>query len=226
MDKSLDKLLACEYECDFCKIEIPLMVEYRNEQRTRREQQPFYKKIFDTYLELIPRTTQPKSWNIHEIKQSDVGRLTLLKYLQSSDNNFIPEKRYNILLNKFSVFLCDHHIYELDKHIVSKGKYCVNCGEDYSIEESEHIGLDIVTGRFHAVCRRCQQDSLMLPIVGITQTQGYKQYCVDCKKHIEYGKNEFGEANPRYIIKQCFGCGGGNLQHIKTVKYVWSSKEL
>ena len=46
------------------------MVEYRNEQRTKKRVQNFFKKIFDVYIELVPRTT-PKSWIIRKIENSD-----------------------------------------------------------------------------------------------------------------------------------------------------------
>jgi hypothetical protein len=225
MNESLDKLLECEYACDFCTLEIPSMVKYRNEQRIKRKAQPFFKKIFDPYIEVVPRTT-PKSWIIRKIEHSDAGKLTLLKYLQSTDNYFITATQYEVLLNKHYVYLCDHHIYSLDKHIAAKGNYCANCGEDYSIAESEHFGLNIMTGCFHTPCRRCHQDSPILPIVGRCKTQIYQQYCVDCKKHFEYAKDAFGTKNPRYIKNKCSNCGGGNLQNIETVKYAWSPKEL
>ena len=72
MSESLDKLLECAYACDFCTLEIPSMVEYRNEQRTKKRVQNFFKKIFDVYIELVPRTT-PKSWIIRKIENSDAG---------------------------------------------------------------------------------------------------------------------------------------------------------
>lgn len=227
MDESLDKLLECEYACDFCTIEIPLMVEYRNEQRIKRKAQPFFKKIFgfDTYIEVVPRTT-PKSWIIRKIELSDAGKSPLLKYLQSKDNYIITAKQYEGLLNKHYVYLCDHHIYSLDKHIGAKGYYCANCGEDYSIAESEHFGWNIMTVYPQTHCRRCHQDSIMSVIVGICETQMYQQYCVDCKKHFEYAKNAFDGASPRCMKKICSNCGGDNLQNIETIKYVWSPKVI
>lgn len=225
MSESLDKLFECVYACDLCTLEIPAMVEYRNEQRIKRKAQPFFKKIFDPYIEVVPRTT-PKSWIIRKIERSDAGRATLLKYLQSTENYFVTAKQYEALLAERYVYLCDHHIYRLDKHIAAKGNYCVNCGEDYSIAESERFGLNIMTGCFHTLCRRCHQESPMLPIVGRCETQMYEQYCVDCKKHFKYAKDAFGTTSPRHIKKQCSNCGGGNLQNIEVAMYVWSPKEL
>jgi hypothetical protein len=227
MNESLDKLLECEYACDFCTIEIPSMVEYRNEQRIKRKAQPFFKKIFgfDTYLEVVPRTT-PKSWIIRKIEHSDAGKLTLLEYLQSTDNCFITAKQYDVLLNRRYVYICDHHIYDLDRHIAAKGKYCVNCGEEYLKAENKQFGLNLMTGNFQTLCRRCHQKSIVSSIVGIHETQMYQQYCVDCKKHFEYAKNAFDGASPRFMKKICSNCGGGNLQNIETVKYVWSPKVL
>src|SRR5438876_9804991 len=139
MSESLDKLLECAYACDFCTLEIPSMVEYRNEQRTKKRVQNFFKKIFDVYIELVPRTT-PKSWIIRKIENSDAGRATLLKYLQSTENYFITAKQYEVLLAKRYLYLCENHSCRLDdKHIAVKGSYCGNCGEDYSIAESERF---------------------------------------------------------------------------------------
>lgn len=224
MGQSVDKILACAYSCDFCALEIPLMIEFRNEQRIKRKGQPFFKKIFDPYIELIPRTTA-KSWIIRKIEHSDAGWSTLLKHLQSTDNYFIPAKQYEILLAKRYVYLCDHHIYRLDQHIAAKGNYCTNCGEDYSVADSENFGLNIMTGCFHTPCRHCHQDAPMLPIVGICDTQMYQQFCVNCKKLFEYAKDAFGGVNPRHVKKQCSNCGG-DLQNIEIVKYGWSAKEL
>ena len=124
MSESLDKLLECAYACDFCTLEIPSMVEYRNEQRTKKRVQNFFKKIFDVYIELVPRTT-PKSWIIRKIENSDAGRATLLKYLQSTENYFITAKQYEVLLAKRYLYLCENHSCRLDdKHIAVKGSYC------------------------------------------------------------------------------------------------------
>lgn len=228
-DEKLAKLLQCKWACDLCEIEILARKRKKEEEQARKKEQSFFKKVVDFFTPSndLPFPTIPQFWELYQIRCSEISKQAILTFLNSGFNHFISRDNNSDIFSRKSLCLCYDHFKEVTKNNVRKDYYCTTCGEDYTLEESEHFGLNFPTGLSQIIiCRRCSQPSFALPTISIVQTIKYLQYCANCNMSLEYDNQAFGSAKPMYVVKNCSKCGSSDLQHMEVVEFVWSSKEM